>query len=149
MFDQNQKRHLCKLDSGGMVVISDKKRRMNPSDVLMVNDSAACDWQVNLSWSNTMKKPADEVALRVATAESASLVWILVVNKATQWTGSHDDITKETVRKALVYILSITVLFFPNASTYGECLTSKFQHSLLYVYAVSPEVINTTQPLAC
>lgn len=45
-----------------------------------------------------MSEPGDEVTLRVAVAEPASLVGILVVDKATQWAGSQNDITKDTVR---------------------------------------------------
>uniref|UniRef100_A0A3B4UHS9 CD109 molecule n=1 Tax=Seriola dumerili TaxID=41447 RepID=A0A3B4UHS9_SERDU len=54
--------------------------------------------KVSLSWSNTMSRPAEEVTLRVAVEEPGSLVGILVVDKATQWTGSRNDITKERVR---------------------------------------------------
>lgn len=78
--------------------------------VMMVYD---CDWQVSLSWSNTMRRPADEVTLRVAVEEPGSLVGILVVDKATNGVGSHNDITKESVRitpeSLLVHIPSFTV----------------------------------------
>lgn len=45
-----------------------------------------------------MRRPGEEVTLRVKVAEPASLVGILVVDKATKSVGSHNDITKETVR---------------------------------------------------
>ncbi|XP_038583673.1 CD109 antigen [Micropterus salmoides] len=57
--------------------------------------------QVSLNWSNTMRMPADEVTLRVKVAEPGSLVGILVVDKATKWAGSQNDITKETVLKEM------------------------------------------------
>ncbi|XP_026197655.1 CD109 antigen [Anabas testudineus] len=53
--------------------------------------------QVSLSWSSILKRPADEVTLRVSVAEPGSLVGILVVDKVTQWMGSQNDITKEKV----------------------------------------------------
>uniref|UniRef100_A0A3Q3XBM7 CD109 molecule n=1 Tax=Mola mola TaxID=94237 RepID=A0A3Q3XBM7_MOLML len=62
----------------------------------VVND--AIQLHVNVSWSSEVSKPGDEVTLRVDVAEPASLVGILVVDKATQWAGSKNDITKNTVR---------------------------------------------------
>lgn len=58
----------------------------------------ACDWQVSLSWSHMTRAPGDKVTLRVAAAQPASLVGILVVDKATGWAESRNDITKATVR---------------------------------------------------
>uniref|UniRef100_A0A667Y8Z6 CD109 molecule n=1 Tax=Myripristis murdjan TaxID=586833 RepID=A0A667Y8Z6_9TELE len=55
--------------------------------------------QVSLSWSEADRKPAEPVSLRVSVAEPGSLVGILVVDKAARLNGSHNDITKETVRK--------------------------------------------------
>lgn len=54
-----------------------------------------------------MRMPADEVALRVKVAEPGSLVGILVVDKATKWAGSQNDITKETVRITLSHLHKI------------------------------------------
>lgn len=45
-----------------------------------------------------MMRPGNNVTLKVAVAEPASLVGILVVDKATKWAGSHNDISKESVR---------------------------------------------------
>uniref|UniRef100_A0A667Y5Q2 CD109 molecule n=1 Tax=Myripristis murdjan TaxID=586833 RepID=A0A667Y5Q2_9TELE len=57
--------------------------------------------QVSLSWSEADRKPAEPVSLRVSVAEPGSLVGILVVDKAARLNGSHNDITKETVRKTI------------------------------------------------
>lgn len=57
------------------------------------------DWQVSLSWSNTEVEPGDEVVLRVTAAEPASLVAVLVVDKATKRKGSHHDISKDSVSR--------------------------------------------------
>ncbi|MEQ2170268.1 hypothetical protein GOODEAATRI_033794, partial [Goodea atripinnis] len=54
--------------------------------------------KVSLSWSSDTLKPAEDVTLQVSVAEPGSLVGILVVDKATRWVGSHNDITMETVR---------------------------------------------------
>ena len=51
-----------------------------------------------MSWSEPTRRPADEVTLRVKVAEPGSLVGILVVDKATKWMASHNDITPEMVR---------------------------------------------------
>uniref|UniRef100_A0A3B4UE28 CD109 molecule n=1 Tax=Seriola dumerili TaxID=41447 RepID=A0A3B4UE28_SERDU len=68
------------------------------NDVLQLPITQTLRNKVSLSWSNTMSRPAEEVTLRVAVEEPGSLVGILVVDKATQWTGSRNDITKERVR---------------------------------------------------
>lgn len=60
-----------------------------------------------MSWSNTESEPGDEVTLRVTVAEPASLVGILVVDKATQWAGSHNDITKDTVRTTVIAFFAL------------------------------------------
>ncbi|XP_030260339.1 CD109 antigen isoform X1 [Sparus aurata] len=57
--------------------------------------------QVSLSWSSTMMRPGNNVTLEVAVAEPASLVGILVVDKATKWAGSHNDISKESVLREM------------------------------------------------
>ena len=65
---------------------------------MKVYDLPACDWQVSLSWSSAMVRPGNNVTLEVAVAEPASLVGILVVDKATKFAGSQNDISKESVR---------------------------------------------------
>lgn len=60
-------------------------------------DSLLPDRQVSLSWSDTEVEPGDDVALRVTAAEPASLVAVLVVDKAAMWEGSHHDINKDSV----------------------------------------------------
>ncbi|GLD56971.1 CD109 antigen-like protein [Lates japonicus] len=57
--------------------------------------------QVSLSWSDGMRMPGDMATLKVAVAEPGSLVGILVVDKATQLKGSHNDITKERVMEEI------------------------------------------------
>lgn len=77
------------------------------------------DWQVSLRWSDTKMMPGGEVTLRITVEEPASLVGILVVDKATKWKGSYNDITKEMVRTSrsscLVYISSFTVLSYSDS----------------------------------
>uniref|UniRef100_A0A3Q3LS80 CD109 molecule n=1 Tax=Mastacembelus armatus TaxID=205130 RepID=A0A3Q3LS80_9TELE len=63
------------------------------NDVLQLPISQTLQNQVSLSWSNTTKRPADKVTLRVAVEEPGSLVGILVTEK-----GSHNDITEKRVR---------------------------------------------------
>ncbi|XP_059211837.1 CD109 antigen [Centropristis striata] len=58
--------------------------------------------KVSLRWSGTVRKPAEEVTLRVDVAEPGSVVWILVVDKATKGNGSNNDITKEMVLKEMM-----------------------------------------------
>lgn len=70
----------------------------------------ACDLQVSLSWSSTMMRPGNNVTLEVAVAEPASLVGILVVDKATKWAGSHNDISKESVRTVISLIQKSTLV---------------------------------------
>ncbi|KAM9551472.1 CD109 antigen isoform 1-T1 [Salvelinus alpinus] len=53
--------------------------------------------EVSLSWSEDRARPADEVSLKVSVAEPGSLVGILVVDQATRWPHSHNDITKDMV----------------------------------------------------
>ncbi|XP_025998933.1 CD109 antigen isoform X3 [Astatotilapia calliptera] len=57
--------------------------------------------QVSLSWSSVVKRPAETVTLNVSVLEPNSVVGILVVDKATQWAGSDNDITTETVMKQM------------------------------------------------
>ncbi|KAM9339287.1 CD109 antigen [Symphorus nematophorus] len=71
------------------------------NDVMQLHIAQALRNQVSLSWSDAMRMPGDEVTLKVSVAEPASLVGILVVDKATQLGGSHNDITKETVLKEM------------------------------------------------
>lgn len=65
-------------------------------------DSLLPDRQVSLSWSDTEVEPGDDVALRVTAAEPASLVAVLVVDKAAMWEGSHHDISKDSVSCCLL-----------------------------------------------
>lgn len=67
-------------------------------------DVCSSAWQVSLSWSQREVEPGDDVTLRVEVAESASLVGVLVVDEATKWAGSHNDITMEAVRVTAVKI---------------------------------------------
>ncbi|XP_013766202.1 CD109 antigen [Pundamilia nyererei] len=57
--------------------------------------------QVSLSWSSVVKRPAETVTLNVSVLEPNSVVGILVVDKATQWAGSDNDITTDTVMKQM------------------------------------------------
>ncbi|XP_014895009.1 CD109 antigen [Poecilia latipinna] len=57
--------------------------------------------KVSLSWSSDLLKPAEVVTLKVSVEEPDSLVGILVVDKATRWAGSNNDITMETVREQM------------------------------------------------
>lgn len=61
--------------------------------------------QVSLSWSKREVEPDDDVTLRMEVMEPASLVAVLVVDKATKWAGSHNDINFEAVRAICVYLL--------------------------------------------
>ncbi|XP_014826426.1 PREDICTED: CD109 antigen-like isoform X2 [Poecilia mexicana] len=58
--------------------------------------------KVSLSWSSDLLKPAEVVTLKVSVEEPDSLVGILVVDKATRWAGSNNDITMETVREQMM-----------------------------------------------
>nr|XP_046229740.1 CD109 antigen [Scatophagus argus] len=71
------------------------------NDVIRIPITQALQNQVSLSWSDSVRRPADQVSLRVTVAEPDSLVGILVVDKSTQWAGSHNDITKDTVLKEM------------------------------------------------
>ncbi|XP_042359642.1 CD109 antigen [Plectropomus leopardus] len=71
------------------------------NDVMQLPIPLALQNQVSLSWSDTMLMPGGDVKLRLKVAEPGSLVWILVVDKATKWKGSYNDITKERVLKEL------------------------------------------------
>ncbi|XP_030577917.1 CD109 antigen [Archocentrus centrarchus] len=57
--------------------------------------------QVSVRWSSAVRRPAEDVTLKVNVSEPDSLVGILVVDKATRWAGSNNDITKETVMKQM------------------------------------------------
>ncbi|XP_026185360.1 CD109 antigen [Mastacembelus armatus] len=81
------------------------------NDVLQLPISQTLQNQVSLSWSNTTKRPADKVTLRVAVEEPGSLVGILVTEK-----GSHNDITEKRVLEEMEYSVSV-----PN--TYSDMLT--------------------------
>lgn len=65
----------------------------------MVGDPLS-DLQVSLSWSDTEAEPGDGVVLRVTAAEPASLVGVLVVDKAAKRGGSYNDISKDSVSPA-------------------------------------------------
>lgn len=77
--------------------------------------SAPLPWQVSLSWSQREVEPGDDVTLRVEVAEPASLVGVLVVDGATKWPGSHNDITMEAVR--------VTVACFVSCPTVGSLVS--------------------------
>uniref|UniRef100_A0A3Q1H1P5 Uncharacterized protein n=1 Tax=Anabas testudineus TaxID=64144 RepID=A0A3Q1H1P5_ANATE len=89
-------------------------------------------------WSSILKRPADEVTLRVSVAEPGSLVGILVVDKVTQWMGSQNDITKEKVRTKpvtafhiLKFILLSNICQTPKYMYMFPSLGSKPQKKLL------------------
>lgn len=69
---------------------------------------------MSLSWSDTERRPGEEVTLGVKVAEPGSLVGILVVDKATHLMGYDNDITKDRVRTTpeslLVHTMSCAVL---------------------------------------
>ncbi|KAM9840307.1 CD109 antigen [Aulostomus maculatus] len=67
------------------------------NDIIQLPISQTLPNKVSLHWSDAVRRPAEEVTLRVSVTEPGSLVGILVVDKATQWAGSYNDITKETV----------------------------------------------------
>nr|XP_033503796.1 CD109 antigen isoform X2 [Epinephelus lanceolatus] len=71
------------------------------SDIMHLPISQILQNQVSLRWSDTKMMPGGEVTLRITVEEPASLVGILVVDKATKWKGSYNDITKEMVLKEL------------------------------------------------
>ncbi|KAM7368320.1 hypothetical protein PAMP_014548 [Pampus punctatissimus] len=66
------------------------------NDVLHLPITQTLQNKVSLSWSESTRRPAEEVTLKVKVEEPGSLVGILVVDKATQWAESHNDITEET-----------------------------------------------------
>ncbi|XP_074472550.1 CD109 antigen-like [Sebastes fasciatus] len=70
------------------------------NDVMQLPVTQTLQNQVSLSFNQVSRKPGEEVRLRVKVAESASLVGILVVDKATKWKGDN-DITKEAVLKEM------------------------------------------------
>ncbi|XP_029281676.1 LOW QUALITY PROTEIN: CD109 antigen [Cottoperca gobio] len=80
----------CVLPSGEIV-----------NDVMRLPVTHTLQNQVSVSWSDTKRKPADEVTLRFAVAEHASRLGILVVDKATKLMGSHNDITMGAVLKQM------------------------------------------------
>lgn len=61
-------------------------------------DVSSTAWQVSLSWSRQEVEPDEDVTLRMEVVEPASLVAVLVVDKATKWAGSQNDITIDAVR---------------------------------------------------
>ncbi|XP_054475011.1 CD109 antigen [Anoplopoma fimbria] len=71
------------------------------NDVMQLPITQTLQNKVSLSWSDAMRKPAEKVTLKVKVADPASLVGILVVDKATNWKGSYNDITKATVEKEM------------------------------------------------
>ncbi|XP_028460461.1 CD109 antigen [Perca flavescens] len=90
------------------------------NDVMQIPITQTLKNQVSLSWSDTTRRPADEVTLRVAVSEPASLVGILVVDKATKWKGSHNDITKETVVKEMMEYGVSTADAYSDMMTMGD-----------------------------
>ncbi|XP_042247389.1 CD109 antigen [Thunnus maccoyii] len=94
------------------------------NDVIQLPITQTLQNQVSLSWSELTRRPAEEVTLKVKVAEPSSLVGILVVDKATQWAGSHNDITKETVLKEMEeYSVS-------KADAYSDSLTMGDPYSI-------------------
>ncbi|XP_029352923.1 CD109 antigen [Echeneis naucrates] len=67
------------------------------NDVLQLPITQTLRNMVSLSWSDSMRRPADEVTLKVAVAEPPSLVGILVVDKATRRAGRSNDITEKAI----------------------------------------------------
>uniref|UniRef100_A0A665UQP5 CD109 molecule n=1 Tax=Echeneis naucrates TaxID=173247 RepID=A0A665UQP5_ECHNA len=75
------------------------------NDVLQLPITQTLRNMVSLSWSDSMRRPADEVTLKVAVAEPPSLVGILVVDKATRRAGRSNDITEKAVRRTAASFL--------------------------------------------
>ncbi|XP_075940084.1 CD109 antigen [Anarhichas minor] len=71
------------------------------NDVVQLPMTQTLQNKVSLSWSDATRRPGEEVTLRVTVAEPASLVGILVVDKATEWKGSYNDITEARVVKEM------------------------------------------------
>ncbi|XP_056260669.1 CD109 antigen [Seriola aureovittata] len=90
------------------------------NDVLQLPITQTLRNKVSLSWSNTMSRPAEEVTLRVAVEEPGSLVGILVVDKATQWTGSRNDITKERVLEEINEYVGSAADAYSDMLTMGD-----------------------------
>ncbi|KAA8582937.1 hypothetical protein FQN60_015483 [Etheostoma spectabile] len=90
------------------------------NDAMQIPITQTLKNQVSLSWSDTTRRPADEVTLRVAVSEPASLVGILVVDKATKWKSSHNDITKETVLKEMMEYDVSTADAYSHTMTMGD-----------------------------
>ncbi|KAK6297263.1 hypothetical protein J4Q44_G00318460 [Coregonus suidteri] len=76
--------------------------------------------KVSLSWSEDRVRPADKVSLKVSVAEPGSLVGILVVDKATCWPHSHNDITKDMVLEEMAEYGIKTTDFPPGARRMGD-----------------------------
>uniref|UniRef100_I3KR40 CD109 molecule n=1 Tax=Oreochromis niloticus TaxID=8128 RepID=I3KR40_ORENI len=74
--------------------------------------------QVSLSWSSAVKSPAEDVTLKVNVLEPNSVVGILVVDKATHWAGSDNDITQETVGRPAKSLIVCTgeMMFYATAT---------------------------------
>uniref|UniRef100_A0A673AWP2 CD109 molecule n=1 Tax=Sphaeramia orbicularis TaxID=375764 RepID=A0A673AWP2_9TELE len=68
------------------------------NDVMHLPIEVSLQNEVSLSFSDSMKKPGQEVTLTVSVAEPGSLVGILVSDKATKLDGPDNDLTKESVR---------------------------------------------------
>ncbi|XP_048841043.1 CD109 antigen isoform X2 [Brienomyrus brachyistius] len=71
------------------------------SDTLMIPVAQTLRNNVSLGWSLTRTKPAGKVELSVHVSEPGSLVGILVVDKATDWPKSDNDISKYKVLEKL------------------------------------------------
>ncbi|XP_072559074.1 CD109 antigen [Paramormyrops kingsleyae] len=71
------------------------------SDTLMIPVAQTLRNNVSLDWSLTRTKPAGKVELSVRVSEPGSLVGILVVDKATNWPKSDNDISKYEVLEKL------------------------------------------------
>ncbi|KAM6906749.1 CD109 antigen [Lycodopsis pacificus] len=71
------------------------------NDVVQLPMTQTLQNKVSLSWSDATRRPGEEVTLRVTVAEPAALVAILVVDKATEWKGSSNDITEARVVKEM------------------------------------------------
>ncbi|KAG7220574.1 hypothetical protein INR49_018011, partial [Caranx melampygus] len=90
------------------------------NDVLQLPVTHTLRNKVSLSWSSAMSRPGEEVELKVTVEEPGSLVGILVVDKATQWAGSHNDITPERVLEEMNKYSGSTADAYSDMLTMGD-----------------------------
>ncbi|XP_029985381.1 CD109 antigen-like isoform X2 [Sphaeramia orbicularis] len=72
------------------------------NDVMHLPIEVSLQNEVSLSFSDSMKKPGQEVTLTVSVAEPGSLVGILVSDKATKLDGPDNDLTKESILEEIM-----------------------------------------------